>query len=64
MLSTGGDSQLGGDDFDLAVAELLMRMGLESPESVSAGCLQRVRLQAEATKIELTEHFETAFSRG
>ena len=37
VLSTGGDSQLGGDDFDLAVAkELLKRMGLESLESVSA----------------------------
>ena len=63
VLSTGGDSQLGGDDFDLAVAkELLKRMGLDSLDAVSGACLQRVRLAAEAAKIELTDHFESAVS--
>ncbi|MGC6418074.1 MAG: Fe-S protein assembly chaperone HscA [Bradymonadia bacterium] len=63
VLSTGGDSQLGGDDFDLVVAkELLKRMGFDSLDAVSGACLQRVRLAAEAAKIELTDHFESAVS--
>lgn len=58
VLSTGGDTQLGGDDFDRVVAEdLLLRAGVQPHEASPA--MRRSALDvAEKAKVILTDHFE------
>ncbi|MGN7612395.1 Fe-S protein assembly chaperone HscA [Magnetococcales bacterium HHB-1] len=52
VMSTGGDSALGGDDFDRALMDyLLQEMGLSTP---SAAQLQRCRQAARACKEKLS----------
>ncbi len=54
--STGGDSQLGGDDMDRAVATAMLReMGLEAIESASPALVRRALDAARAAKHGLTE---------
>jgi len=51
VLATGGDSALGGDDFDLAIVDLLIaRAGLQRPLSIQ---LERQLLQQACTAKEL-----------
>ena len=57
VLATGGDTHLGGDDFDDALAQLLLReAGDEAPDAATRS---RARLAAEAAKRRLSDH-ETA----
>ncbi|GAD78455.1 Fe-S protein assembly chaperone HscA [Vibrio ezurae] len=60
VLSTGGDSALGGDDFDHLVAQHIQNeMGLETPTAEQ----NRILLNAAArTKIALSEHEQTQVS--
>ena len=52
VMSTGGDSALGGDDFDRAVAEWIMQQaGIERPDSALQAVLMR---SARAAKEALT----------
>ena len=54
VLATGGDSALGGDDFDAAIAEwMLEKAGL--PADVERGTLRHVLDQARAVKEALSE---------
>ncbi len=54
VLSTGGDSALGGDDFDHAIAEWLIReLGIE--DTSDPKLMRRVLDAATAAKIALTE---------
>lgn len=55
VLSTGGDSRLGGDDFDRAVAEhFLKKQGLD-PASVDASVAARALHAARIAKEKLTQ---------
>jgi heat shock protein 1/8 len=60
VLATGGDTRLGGEDFDNAVLDHLLleaeKQGLGAPEEFKkdARALQRVRKAAEAAKRELS----------
>jgi molecular chaperone HscA len=55
VLSTGGDSRLGGDDFDRAVAEhFLKKQGLD-PASVDSSVAARALHAARIAKEKLTE---------
>ncbi|MEE2756773.1 MAG: Fe-S protein assembly chaperone HscA [Myxococcota bacterium] len=58
VMSTGGDSQLGGDDFDAAFAKALLEQFSLTESGLSQGFKQRLLMVAEAAKIELTNHFE------
>ncbi len=62
VLSTGGDTRLGGDDFDRAVAEAMLREAGVDPEQAGPGLRRRAIAAAEAAKIALTDHFETRFA--
>jgi molecular chaperone HscA len=72
VLTTGGDSRLGGDDFDRDVAEhVLTRQGIEPascPPTVAAGALAAAReakerlTDAESTSLEI-EGVESTLSR-
>jgi molecular chaperone HscA len=54
--STGGDSQLGGDDIDRALAErLLEEMGYVDADSVPKSLIRHAVLSAKAIKHALTE---------
>ncbi len=56
VLATGGDTRLGGDDFDARIVELLQRnVGLE-PGTASKEDLAILRDAAERAKRMLTEH--------
>lgn len=56
VLSTGGDSALGGDDFDLAIAEwILEQMGIEELSSVQVRAVMNIACDA---KEQLTERGE------
>lgn len=58
VMSTGGDSALGGDDFDRAIAEWVMQQaGIENPDSgVQAELMRVARAAKEAlTTEEVTE---------
>jgi Fe-S protein assembly chaperone HscA len=62
VLSTAGDTHLGGDDFDrrlamVATAEIEARIGSEAVQD--PGFLQAVRLAAERCKIELSKRTES-----
>src|SRR3989344_3576711 len=55
VLATGGDSALGGDDMDHAIAEWVMReAGI--PDDAGHGLLRRILRDARAAKEALTEH--------
>jgi len=57
VLATGGDSALGGDDFDRAIAdELLKAAGISEP---SATMVQAVQAEARAAKERLTDETTT-----
>jgi molecular chaperone HscA len=61
--STGGDSALGGDDFDHAVAgHLLQAMGLPADAGGDSGVARAVLDAARAAKEALTTETETAVS--
>ena len=61
VMSTGGDSQLGGDDFDRTVAEhLLRRAGIE-PDDASPTLRRQALMSAEAGKKELTDSTRAVF---
>jgi molecular chaperone HscA len=63
--STGGDSALGGDDFDRAVAgHFLQAMGLPGDAGGDAGVARAVLDAARAAKEALTMALETAVSVG
>jgi molecular chaperone HscA len=50
VMSTGGDSALGGDDFDRAIAEWVMQQaGIEKPDSTLQATLMRVARLAKET---------------
>jgi len=62
VISTNGDTHLGGDDWDLAImdwitAEFLRDQGIDLKQDRQA--LQRVREAAEKAKIELSSTLET-----
>ena len=52
VLSTGGDTRLGGDDFDQAIATWLQGFGLEMPPA-------ELRISAEAGKVALSNNLST-----
>lgn len=52
VLSTGGDTRLGGDDFDQAIASWLQGFGLQLPAS-------ELRVAAEAGKVALSTSLST-----
>ncbi|MCW8934178.1 MAG: Fe-S protein assembly chaperone HscA [Gammaproteobacteria bacterium] len=59
VLSTGGDSALGGDDFDHAIAQwILEQAGVDSSE-LSSSSLRLVLQEACSAKEALSEHTET-----
>ncbi len=58
VLSTGGDSQLGGDDFDRAVARALLAEAGVEPGTASPALRRRAVDAANAAKEELTHHYE------
>ena len=58
VLSTGGDSQLGGDHFDSSFAKVLLDRFSLAETAVSQAFKQRLLMVVEAAKIELTTHFE------
>ena len=50
VMSTGGDSALGGDDFDRAIAEWIMQQaGIERPDSTVQATLMRAARRAKET---------------
>jgi molecular chaperone DnaK (HSP70) len=54
VLATGGDSHLGGDDFDLALADVLLEeIGIPEPD---ANLRASARVAAEAAKRRLSDH--------
>jgi molecular chaperone HscA len=57
--STGGDSQLGGDDIDRALAGVLLReLDFPEPKDAAPGLVRRVLTTARAVKHALTEREE------
>ncbi len=61
VLATGGDSALGGDDFDnLLVEHIIEQTGLQRP--LPATLERQLLQQACCVKEQLTEHSVTAFS--
>ncbi|MFT7484752.1 MAG: molecular chaperone DnaK [Candidatus Paceibacteria bacterium] len=61
VLSTNGDTHLGGDDFDRALAGILLKElhgDLTQEELDDPALLQAARLAAEKCKVELSKHPE------
>jgi molecular chaperone DnaK len=61
VLSTNGNTHLGGDDFDRELSELLLdelRDPLSEAEMIDPAFVQAARLAAEKCKVKLTEHPE------
>ncbi len=59
VLSTVGDAQLGGDDFDRAVADRALGHAGFQFDEVDAGTRRAALMAAEALKMDLTDHFES-----
>ncbi len=59
VLSTVGDAQLGGDDFDRAVADRALGHAGFQFDEVDAGTRRAALMAAEALKMALTDHFES-----
>ncbi len=55
VLSTGGDSALGGDDFDHAIAEWIIKQADVKPAELNSGLLRRVLHEACKAKEALSE---------
>jgi len=68
VLSTGGDSALGGDDFDHAIAEWIIKEAGVNSSELSSSLLRLVLQQAckakealsESTKVEISVEFSAA----
>jgi len=56
VLSTGGDSALGGDDFDHAIAEWVIAQAGLNANDLSAGTLRLILQEACAAKENLSQH--------
>jgi molecular chaperone HscA len=61
VLSTGGDSALGGDDFDHALAEWMI-LQLEITDTSDPKLMRRLLNAAHEAKLALTDHDETRIS--
>ncbi len=60
MLSTNGNTRLGGDDIDAALTdELARRLSAALQTNVDAGLVARLHEEAEAVKIRLSTETET-----
>jgi len=55
VLSTGGDSALGGDDFDHAIAEWIIKQAAVKPADLSSGLLRLVLHEACKAKEALSD---------
>jgi len=55
VLSTGGDSALGGDDFDHAIAEWIIKQATVKPADLSSGLLRLVLHEACKAKEALSD---------
>jgi len=65
VMATGGDSALGGDDFDHAIAEwLLVQSGQEQAVQNNAKLTREALLAAKAAKEQLTTNTETSIQLG
>ena len=62
VLATGGDTRLGGDDFDLALALAMLDRAEVELESASPELRRRAVDAATAAKESLTNHYETDFT--
>ena len=62
VLSTGGNSALGGDDFDLAIVQWALSQANISAEQLSAQEYRRLLIDARATKESLTDNDSVALS--
>ena len=60
VLATGGDSALGGDDYDRALADLALQRSGHAGE-LSASDLAQLRITARACKEALTDHDPAPF---
>ena len=62
VLSTGGNSALGGDDFDLAIVQWALSQANISAEQLSAQEYRRLLIDARAAKESLTENDSVTLS--
>ncbi len=64
VLSTNGDTYLGGDDLDRAIIEYWMKQWVVDNLDTQVALKQQLRLAAEKAKIHLSNHeiFETEFA--
>ena len=62
VLSTGGNSALGGDDFDLAIVQWALLQANTSVEQLSAQEYRRLLMDARAAKESLTDNNSVALS--
>jgi molecular chaperone HscA len=64
VLSTNGDTYLGGDDLDRAIIEYWMKQWSIDSLDAQVALKQQLRLEAEKAKIHLSNHeiFETEFT--
>ena len=62
VLATGGDTRLGGDDFDLAVAISMLERAEVDLETASPELRRRAMDAATAAKERLTDHYETDYT--
>ncbi len=60
--STGGDTHLGGDDFDYIVARSILERGGYTYQSVSLEAQVDARRVAEQIKCDLTEHSQSEYT--
>ena len=62
VLSTGGDSALGGDDFDLAIAQWVLSQAQVTAEQLSAQEYRRLLMDARSAKQSLTDNHSVGLS--
>ncbi len=62
VLATGGDTQLGGDDFDRAVAEAMLAEAGIDPAAADADLRRRALTAATRVKEALTDHYEAEYA--